>query len=162
MSDIHQTYDVEFQTRDIFLKSISIQALKRAYLSSFFYLAYMTQVSEDIVQSSVAGHLEKVIHAVTDTIEWIFEDLSSARCTLFHSSKCNISYSINSDLFEVFEKSELIYSTKSAEELFLYIKNSDINFKIIHYNFKPFLLKLSAFLFGSTLSTFKGVKDAFE
>lgn len=162
LNEIFQVYNEEFETRQAFLKSVSIQTLKRAYLSSFFYLAYVTQMSEDVTENSVVGHVGKVINTVIETIQWIFEDLDSAKCTLFRSSRCSIEYLQYSNSFEVIEHNECIFSTKNPDELYIFLKSADINFKVLHYNFKPFLLRLSAFFLGSTQSTFKGVKDAFE
>lgn len=161
LDEIYTMQEEDFSSHESFLISISIQILKRAFLASFFYLTYISKLSEDVVESGLTSNVNNVIGAIQYTIDWIFEDVNAKTVTLFRSKNIRVTYEQNVNEFQIFNTDEIMFNTNNAKELFIYLLKSDINYKVLHYNFKPFLLQITSLLFASSHTSFKGVKDVY-
>ena len=114
------------------------------------------------VDSKLVVNIRDTINICNDTSNWIFEDLNSSCATLFSNGNFAIVFDCKLNIFKAKKDTQLLFESEHAGEIFQFVKNSEINFKILHFNFKPFLLQLCSFLYESTDSTFKGVKNAFN
>lgn len=162
VSEIYGYFDEYYTSRSTYNKVLVIQVLKRAYLSSFFYITYVTQIAVDSVRSGFARNVNKAISEAAGVADWIFEELGKESVTLFKSNDFSLVYSEKDNVFVLFEDQQIKDSFQSSAELQMYIKNSREDFQIMNFDFRPFLNSLASLLNGDMTSTFKGVKYAYR
>lgn len=155
-------YSELYNDKSQFIKVVAIQVLKRAYLSSFFFLTYISKMVDEAVDTGISSNVSKTIHSSELAMNWIYEDLGNQDCTLFESESVQINYLVDTDEFQVNEHDLVVFSSQDAQEFLKFVRKSDLSFKVLHYNFRPFLLNLGALFSNDVTTTFKGVKNVFE
>lgn len=150
-----------FVSRHIFLTSIFIQILKRAYLSSFFYITYIGHAIDESCKYSTTEETVKIIKCCEDTADWIYESVSSEVTTIYLDSEKTLFYkrSDGKIYFKLFDCSPIEIGTFS--DLRNFVSNSTDKYIIMDYDFKSFIEKICAFFCFNKSQSFNGVKDVF-
>ena len=162
VSDLYPYFSDQFADRRQFFLVLFIQTLKRAHLPSYFYLTYISRAVDDAVATGVLANVTNTIHKSLGVIPWIFEEVSETACTLYQSDSVKISFNVARSTFDLHEDGMETYSTTHPQEFFRSLGQSSLNLKISHYNFKPFLMQLGAFLYADPNATFRGVRNVFS
>ena len=144
-----------------FIKLFIIQTLKRSHLSSFFYVCYISKLSEDLIESGNPDEVEKVIDGCDGVSEWIFESLNNNRAIIFQSQEVSLIYTAESDEYILREHGEVLYQGNSPKKLYKIIRHEEPDMSILHYNFTPFTLRLLSLLAGDSQRSFNGIANVF-
>lgn len=144
-----------------FYKAFVIQTLKRAILSSYFFITYIGRTVDD---NYAAGRVEKTAEIIgenDDVSNWLYENLLSERSTIYSGNGVLIEYSsvVDQYLYRDSEGNEDCFSdVRSLAEFISYKRN---NYIIQNYDFYPYLRRLFALIEGDAINSFNGVKNVF-
>lgn len=149
------------QNENSFLKTITIQTIKRAVLSSYFFITHISGSVDDYYAAGDVERTTEIIHENDHTADWIYENLLSERCTIFSGNGIKIEYSSVADeyLYHNQHGIEQCFNDIRALRYIIDINKSD--YTIQNYNFYPYLRRLFALLDGDAINSFSGVKNVF-
>lgn len=143
-----------------FYKKFAIQTLKRAMLSSYFFITYIGRTVDDYCAAGGVHDTNRIISENDQVANWIYEDLQSERSTLYSGKEILIQYSSQKNEYFYRDRDGIETRTNSISTL-RYFVDTKRDFKIQNYDFYPYLKRLLAFLDGDATSSFNGVKNVF-
>ena len=85
------------QNENSFHKTIAIQTIKRAVLSSYFFITHISGSVDDYCATGQIDRTAKIINEHDHVGDWIYENLLSERCTIFSGNGVKIEYSSVAD-----------------------------------------------------------------
>jgi len=149
------------QNRKNFCKTLSIQTIKRATLSSYFFITYIGRTVDDYV---AAGHIDstaKIINENDHITSWIYENLLSEYATLYSGNGISIKYSNEQDNYIYRDKCGVEKQINDVRLIRSIVDSNKSNYVVQSYDFYPYLKKLLAFIDGDAKNSFSGVKNVF-
>ena len=149
------------QTEHSFLKTFAIQTIKRAVLSSYFFI---THISGSVDDYCAAGNIDRTAEIINEhdrTADWIYENLLSERCTIFSGNEVKIEYSSAADGYLYRGPDGLEKCINDAHALRYIIDINKNDYTVQNYNFYPYLRRLFALLDGDAINSFSGVRNVF-
>jgi hypothetical protein len=145
-----------------FCKSFAIQTVKRAVLSSYFFITYIGRmVDEHYAAGDIDGTAE-LIDENGRVAGWLYENLLSEHSTLYSGNGVSILYSSVTDDFihRGADGAETRFADGHA--LRAVIDANMSGYIIRGYDFRPYLLSLLSLLEGDASRSFNGVKNVFR
>ncbi len=149
------------QSEKSFYKTFTIQTLKRAILSSYFFITYIGRTVDDNCATGSIENTAQIINENDHISSWIYENLLSERSTLYSGNGVTFEYSSETDEY-------LYHGKDGSEQRFCDIASlqsiidASVNDYIVQrYDFAPFLKRLIALLSGDAPNSFNGVKNVF-
>ena len=149
-----------------FIKAFTIQTLKRAVLSSYFYITYIGAQVDDKYADTGIRDLERstqnLIESNEEVAQWIYEDLLESRITLLAADFGKLLYDRVADVYIVEEHnsaSKVIPDINGLSVLLGHIKSQCSH---LGYDFYPYISKLVSLIGGDADQSFNGVKNVFS
>ncbi len=149
------------QSDQTFYKSFTIQAIKRAILSSYFFITYIGRTIDDNYAAGHIDHTAKIIDDHDHIAAWIYENLLSESSTLYSGNGVSIEYSSAIDLFIYRDKAGMENHFNDTLPLQAILDANKSDYILYNYDFRPYLTKLFALIDGRIENTFNGVKNVF-
>jgi hypothetical protein len=156
---LYPAYEEQFATKAAFQTAFSMQTLKRAFLSSFFFITYIGKAIDDAVE------VEQVLDVVNDAeqvSDWLFEDITARKCTLFANRRLRILFDSADRVFEVHRDGTQTETIRNPVSFIHFVKRSGPDFEINGYDFSPFLIAIGAFFSRDAEVSFRGIKNVFS
>lgn len=149
------------QNEKSFYKAFTIQTIKRAILSSYFFITYIGRTVDDNCAAGSIENTTQIINENDHMSSWIYENLLSERSILYSGNGVSIEYSSEADEY-------LYHGTDRSTCRFSDVRNlqsiidSNGNYYIVQrYDFAPYLKRIIALLSGDAANSFNGVKNVF-
>ncbi|MBE8716322.1 hypothetical protein [Cellvibrio polysaccharolyticus] len=149
------------QNEHVFHKVFVIQTIKRAILSSYFFITYIGRTVDEFCADGRVEDTEKVIIQNDRIADWIYENLLSERCTLYSGNGISIEYDRVSDEYLYCDKAGIVKHINSSRHLRQIIDSNKSDCIVQGYNFHPYLKRLVALMDGDAENSFNGVKNVF-
>ncbi len=149
------------QNERSFYKSFAIQTIKRAILSSYFFVTYIGRMVDDNYAAGCINNTAEIINENDRVADWIYENLLSERCTIFSGNGVRIEYSSVTDEYLYRDSGGVETRTNDIGTLRAIIDTNKNDYIVQNYNFYPYLKRLFAFLDGDASNSFNGVKNVF-
>lgn len=149
------------QSEKSFYKAFTIQTIKRAILSSYFFITYIGRTVDDNCAAGAIENTAQIINENDDISSWIYENLLSERSTLYSGNGVSIEYSSEADeyLYHGIDGSTCRFS--DARSLQNIIDSNGADYIVQRYDFVPYIKRLIALLSGDAPNSFNGVKNVF-
>ena len=149
------------QNENSFHKTIAIQTIKRAVLSSYFFITHISGSVDDYCATGQIDRTAKIINEHDHVGDWIYENLLSERCTIFSGNGVKIEYSSVADGYLYRGQDGLEKCINDVHALRYIIDINKNDYTIQNYNFYPYLRRLFALLDGDAINSFSGVRNVF-
>lgn len=149
------------QSEKSFYKAFTIQTIKRAILSSYFFITYIGRTVDDNCAAGSIENTAQIINENDHISSWIYENLLSERSTLYSGNGVSIEYSSEADeyLYHGIDGSTCRFS--DARSLQNIIDSNGADYIVQRYDFVPYIKRLIALLSGDAPNSFNGVKNVF-
>lgn len=144
-----------------FLKLFSIQTIKRAVLSSYFFITHIGGSVDDYFAAGFLDNTTEIIDENDRIAHWLYENLLSERCTLFSGNGVTIEYSCLADEYLYCDRDGFENRINDIRALRYIIDLNKSDYSIQNYNFYPYLRRLFALIDGDAMNSFNGVKNVF-
>lgn len=144
-----------------FYKAITIQTIKRAILSSYFFITYIGRTVDDCYATGQIENTAKIIDENDHIANWIYENLLSEHSTLYSGNGVTIEYNSITNDYLYHDKGENELRTSNICSLRAIIERNSSDYIVQNYDFSPFLKRLFALLDGDAPNSFNGVKNVF-
>lgn len=144
-----------------FNKSFAIQTIKRAILSSYFFITYIGRTVDNNYASGGIENTANLIGENDHIIDWIYENLLFEGATIYSGNGVLIKYSSLQDdyLFRDRDGGEMRF--KDVRSLRYVVDAKKGNYVIQDYDFYPYISRLFALLDEDATNSFNGVKNVF-
>jgi hypothetical protein len=149
------------QNEHSFVKTFAIQTLKRAVLSSYFFITHISGLVDDYC---AAGHIDRsaeIINELDHAANWIYENLLSESCIIFSGNGVTIEYSSVEEGYLYRDRGGSENRIDDIRTLRTIIDTNKSDYIIHNYNFYPYLKRLFALIEGDAINSFNGVKNVF-
>jgi hypothetical protein len=150
------------QNERSFVKAFAIQTIKRAILSSYFFITYIGKAVDDNYADGTIENTAELINQNDHIAGWLYENLLAERCTIYCGNGVLIEYNIASDQFMYAAQPGLETSVIEILSLRALIDTTKDDYDIQNYDFYFYLKRLFAFLDGDSTNSFNGVKNVFH
>lgn len=144
-----------------FYKNFVIQTIKRATLSSYFFITYIGRTVDDNYAAGCVEKTAEIIGENDDVVDWLYENLLSGRCTIYSGNGVLIEYNSSTDQYFYRDSEGLEDRFSDARSLTEIIGCKRSNYIIQSYDFYPYLRRLFALIEGDARNSFNGVKNVF-
>jgi hypothetical protein len=150
------------QGEQSFCRSFAIQTVKRAVLSSFFFITYIGRTVDDHYAAGGIDDSGGLIDSNARVADWIFENLVSERSTLYSGNGVSIQYCSSTDDFIYRDAEGTERRTADVRTLRAIVDQNSNGYIVHNYDFKPYLRRILALLDGDAENCFNGVKNVFR
>ena len=149
------------QNENSFYKVFTIQTIKRAILSSYFFITYIGRTVDDNCAAGSIENTAQIINENDHMSSWIYENLLSERSILYSGNGVSIEYSSEADeyLYHGIDRSTCRFS--DASSLLIIIDANGDDYIVQRYDFATHLKRLLALLSKDAQNRFNGVKNVF-
>jgi len=143
-------------------RALAIQTIKRAVLSSFFFITYIGRaVDEHYAVDGIDG-TARLIDEMDGIAGWIYESLLSERTTIYSGGGISISYSAESDEFSYSDGGGTDIRGADVQTLRRIVDQNKSGYAIRGFDFYSYLSRLLALLDGDAVNSFNGVRNVFR
>jgi hypothetical protein len=150
------------QSESSFYKRFAIQTIKRAVLSSYFFITYIGRTVDELYAAGDVDGTAELIEDNGRVAGWVYENLLSEHSTLYSGNGVSIRYSSVTDDFIHRAADGAETRTTDLRMLRAAIDANKSAYVIRGYDFRPYLVKLLALLEGDAAGSFDGVKNVFR
>jgi hypothetical protein len=159
---LFHAYEEHFGSRATFVNVFAVQTLKRAFLSSYFFITYIGKAVDDAGRHGDVGTVLEIVRASERLSEWIFEDITDCKCTLFRNDALQVYFDGATASFGVRQAGGGEERVMDAATFVRYVAAERARFGVHGYDFAPFLMELGAFFGLSPAASFRGTKNVFS
>lgn len=145
-----------------FYKVIAVQTIKRAILSSYFFITYIGRTVDDNYASRQVDNTANLINENDRIIDWVYENSASDRCTIFSGNGVSMHYIKQTDEYIYLGKDGAEKRIANLPSMIAIIDSNRNDYIIQKYDFYPFIKQLFALLTGNAMHSFNGVKNVFS
>lgn len=149
------------QSERSFYKSFAIQTIKRAILSSYFFITYIGRTVDDCYAMGRVDNTAEIINENDRVADWLYENLLSERSTIYSGNAVTIEYSSVTDEYIYRDRNGIETRTNDISTLRTVINSNNGDYIIQNYDFYPYLKRLLALIGGDATNSFNGVKNVF-
>jgi len=149
------------QNERSFYKAITIQTVKRAILSSYFFITYIGRTVDEYYASGRTDNTAEIITENDHIAIWLYENTLSEHSTLFSGNEISIQYDCVADEFKYQNLQKLETRVGDISILREIIDTNKDNFTVQRYDFYPYLKCLASLLDGDAMNSFNGVKNVY-
>lgn len=161
MAMMAPSLDWHGQNAQSFYKTFAIQTIKRAILSSYFFITYIGRTVDDNYSEGRIDNTAEMINENDCIADWIYENLLTECSTIYSGNGVTIEYSCVSDEYLYRERDCIKNRFSDPRSLMDIIEANKSNYVIQNYDFYPYLKRLLALLGGDAMNSFNGVKNVF-
>jgi len=159
---LYPAFEEQFRSQAAFLNVFAIQTLKRAYLSSYFFITYVGKAIDDAGDDGDERKVIDIVHTAELVSGWIYEEITDRKCTLFASGDCRILFDGVGGTFQVHDGGGLRQQIDDPAVFVEYVRRDPASFRIHGYDFVPFLTSIGAFFARNAAGSFRGIKNVFS
>lgn len=149
------------QNEQSFYKSFLIQTIKRAILSSYFFITYIGRTVDDNYATGNVDNTAEIINENDHIADWIYENLLSERSTIYSDYEVSIEYSSVTNEYLHRDSDGIETRINDIRALRSIIDANKSHYIIQNYDFYPYLNRLFALIDGDARHSFNGVKNVF-
>ncbi len=150
------------QDKQSFYKAFAIQAIKRAILSSYFFITYIGRTVDDYYAAGNVDNTAKIINENDLVVHWLYENLLSERCTIYSGNGVSIEYRSVTDDYRYCDRDGVERLINDARSMRIIIDVNKGDYIVQGYDFSPYLERLFALIEGDAVNSFNGVKNVFR
>lgn len=150
------------QNEGSFCKAFVIQTIKRAFLSSYFFITYIGRTVDDHYASGQSSGTAELIAENDEVSNWLYENLLADHCTIYSGNGVSIWYSRALDEFYYRDVGGDVQKFKNVRSLRTAAESRQHLFSLNGYDFYPYVERLLALIDGDPSNSFKGVKNVFR
>lgn len=145
-----------------FYTAFAIQTIKRAILSSYFFITYIGRMVDDHYASDRVDQTARLIDENDRIADWLYENLLSKYSTIYSGGGVSISYSSAADEYLYAHPDGSVDRIANAQTLRAIVDANKNGYVVHEYDFYPYLSRLLALLAGDAMRSFNGVKNVFR
>lgn len=149
------------QDEQSFYKTFVIQTIKRAILSSYFFITYIGRTVDNYCAAGRVNDTAKVIKENDRVTNWIYENLLSEQSTIYSGNRLSIGYSSMADEYIYRDGDGIERRINDICSLRAIIDTNKSGYIIQDYDFYPYLKRLFSLLDRDAMNSFNGVKNVF-
>lgn len=158
----YAAFEGHFPSPTEFRTVIVLQMLKRAFLSSFYFITYIGRTIDDRGADGDVNGILDAINVCEEACKWIFESVDSDICTIYADEHIVIYLSFEDQLIYRKGSNDTSERIGGFSELSKLLVNAEYAYVVLGYDFLPFMKRLCAFFSQDTTDTFDGVKNVFS
>jgi hypothetical protein len=159
---LYPAFEEQFRSKAAFLDAFAIQTLKRAYLSSFFFITYIGKAIDDAGDAGDVGKVLDIVRAAELVSGWIYEEVADRKCTLFAGAEWRILFDSASSTFEMQMAGAPVEHIGDAASFNEFVSRHATAFQVHGFDFAPFLTAIGAFFSKNAADSFRGIKNVFS
>ncbi|WP_158972645.1 hypothetical protein [Paraglaciecola sp. L3A3] len=149
------------QNERSFYITFAIQIIKRAFLSSYFFITYIGRTVDDYYATGSVDKTAEIINENERVINWVYENLLNESCTIYSGNGVEIKYSNATDEYIYNDKNKIEKRFTDICALSAMIKTNQSAYIVQNYDFYPYLKRLFALIDNDPMNSFNGVKNVF-
>lgn len=144
-----------------FCKLFAIQTIKRAILSSYFFITYIGRTVDNNYATGRIDKTAKIISENDQIADWLYENLLSENCTIYSGNGVSIGYNSTHNEYYYTDKEGTKNRFSDIRSLRSIIDSSKNDYIVQDYDFYPYVIRIFAFIEGDAINSFNGVKNVF-
>lgn len=145
-----------------FYKAFAIQAIKRAVLSSYFFITYIGRTVDDCYSAGNVDNTEKIINENDLVTHWVYENLLFEKSTIYSGNGVSIEYCNVTNEYLYCDKQGVEHLINDACSMAAILDANKHDYIVQNYDFYPYLKRLFALIAGDAVNSFNGVRNVFR